>query len=138
MRLQMCCPFTVTWQSQILMLGCSFVTLMCFFWWFLWDRWINLKLSLVSEILFKSVSDFEQVKPFERPLWEPEQDYLTSSTIRAVTEIKYQLTDCHVTWDGRIRPKFSECGILFKMSWLCWELIEGVQRAEDAALSRLI
>ena len=138
MRLQMCCPFTVTWQSQILMLGRSVVILMWFFRWFLWDRWIDLKLSLVSEILFKSVSDFEQVKPFERPLWEPEQDYLTSSTIRAVTEIKYQLTDCHVTWDGRIRRKFSERRILFKMSRLCCQLIERVQRTEDAALSRLI
>ena len=84
MRLQMCCPFTVTWQSQILMLGCwcvnfmfSFrcVIFMFSFRCFLWDRRIDLKLSLLSEILYKSVSDFEQVKPFERPLWEPEQDY---------------------------------------------------------------
>lgn len=67
----MCCPFTVTWQSQILMLWCSLVILMCSFRCFLWDRRIDLKLSLVSEILYKSVSDFEQVKPFERPLWEP-------------------------------------------------------------------
>ena len=87
MRLQMCCPFTVTWQSQILMLGCwcvnfvfSFrcVIFRLSFRCFLWDRRIDLKLSLLSEILYKSVSDFEQVKPFERPLWEPEQDYLTS------------------------------------------------------------
>ena len=78
MRLQMCCPFTVTWQSQILMLGCWCVIFMFSFRCFLWDRRIDLKLSLLSEILYKSVSDFEQVKPFERPLWEPEQDYLTS------------------------------------------------------------
>lgn len=139
MRLQMCCPFTVTWQSQILMLWCSLVILMCSFRCFLWDRRIDLKLSLVSEILYKSVSDFEQVKPFERPLWEPEQDYLTSPTIRAVTKIKYQLTACHTCHgDGRIRREFSERGILFEMSRLSWELIERVQRAENAAFPSLI
>ena len=94
-RLQMCCPFTVTWQSQILMLGFSIFKTLCFLIYFLWDRWNDLTRSLVSEILFKSVSDFEQVMPIESPVWEPEQDgplerpKLFNIRPQTVTEIRY-------------------------------------------------
>ncbi len=64
---------------------------------------------------------------------------ISSPSIRAVTKIKYQLTACDTGHsDGRIRRELSERGILFKMSWLCWALIERVQRAENAALPSLI
>lgn len=74
-RLQICWPLTVTWQSQILM-RCwedsnKFFLAFKYFW---WDRWNEENISSLSDNLFKSVSDFEHFfNPIDRWVLFPER-----------------------------------------------------------------
>lgn len=80
LKLQICWPLTVTWQSQILMLLLMLLLVGCvstgmpilFFKKFLWDLcWRDLIRSYFSWIVFKSVSDFELDSDIW--VWEPEK-----------------------------------------------------------------